>query len=79
MIDTTQKIAALVAERHARMSPEERLQIASQMFETARGIVESSLPEGLSRRNRRLALARRLYQGELPEAALNAFADWTAD
>lgn len=46
------------------------------MFETARAIVESSIPAGLSRRDRRLALARRFYQGELPEAALVAFAEW---
>jgi hypothetical protein len=46
------------------------------MFETARKIVESSLPAGMSRKKRRLAWARRLYQGELPEKALLAFAEW---
>jgi hypothetical protein len=30
----------------------------------------------IARRDRRLANARRLYNEELPEAALNAFADW---
>jgi len=29
-------------------------------------------------RTGRLAFARRLYEGELPEAALQAFAEWTA-
>src|ERR1700677_480038 len=30
----------------------------------------------LTRRERRLAFAKRLYTGELPDAALHAFADW---
>lgn len=46
------------------------------MFDTARAIVESSLPPNLSRRERRLAYARRMYGDELPEAALIAFAEW---
>jgi len=57
------------------MSPEERMKIASEMFDTARKIIDSSLPDTLSRRDRRLAYARRLYNEELPEAALNAFAN----
>jgi hypothetical protein len=49
------------------------------MFDTARAIVESSLSPNLSRRERRLAYARRMYGDELPEAALIAFADWPED
>jgi len=79
MSDTTPKFANLIARRHAEMSPEERMQIASDMFDTARKIVDSSLPDTLSRRDRRLATIRRLYNEELPEAALNAFADWQED
>jgi hypothetical protein len=48
----------------------------SSMFETARAIIESSLPLNLTRRERRLAFAKRLYAGELPDAALLAFAEW---
>lgn len=76
MNDTSPKIAAVVAERHRRMTPEERMEAASAMFDTARIIVESSLPDTLSRKEQRLALARRLYGNELPEAALVAFAEW---
>jgi len=76
MSDTSPKVAALVAQRHRLMSPEERMQIASDMFDAARAIVESSLPPALTRRDERLALARRFYAGELPEAALIAFAEW---
>ncbi len=52
------------------------MKIASSMFETARLIVESSLPPALTGRERRLAFARRMYGDELPEAALQAYADW---
>jgi hypothetical protein len=45
------------------------------MYDTARAIVLSSLPPDLSRRERRLAFARRFYDGELPEAALIAYAE----
>ncbi len=66
----------MVAEHHRRMTPEERIRIASAMFDAARAIVESSLPAHLTRRERRLAYARRMYGNELPQAALIAFADW---
>ena len=51
------------------------MRIASSMFETARAIIESSLPHNLTRRERRLAFAKWLYAGELPDAALLAFAN----
>jgi hypothetical protein len=66
----------MVTERYKLMTPGQRMTIASSMFETARAIIESSLPLTLTRRERRLAFARRLYAGELPDAALLAFADW---
>jgi len=66
MNDTSLEMEAIVAERYRRLSSHERMKIASSMFETARVIVESSLPSGSSRRERRLAFARRLYEGELP-------------
>src|ERR1700677_4527461 len=66
----------MVAERYKLMTPERRMRIASSMFETARAIIESSLPLNLTRRERRLAFAKRLYAGELPDAALLAFAEW---
>ena len=69
----------MVAERHRQMTPEERMRIASAMFDTARAIVESSLPPNLSRREHRLAYARRMYGSELPDAALVAFAEWPED
>lgn len=78
MIDTTREIERMVTERYRLMTSDERMRIASSMFDTARAIVESSLPSNLTRRDRRLAFARRLYAGEMPEAALLAFAEWGA-
>lgn len=75
--DTSPEIEAMVAERYRRMTPDERMRVAASMFETARAIVESSLPTTLVGRERRLAFARRFYGDELPEGALLAFADWT--
>jgi hypothetical protein len=74
--DTPPEFEAMVNERYRRMSPDERVRIAASMYDTARAIVLSSLPPGLSRREKRLAFARRFYEGELPEAALIAYAEW---
>jgi len=76
MNDTSARIEAMIRERYKQMTPDERVRIAASMFETARAIVLSSLPPNLSRREQRLALARRFYAGELPEAALIAYAEW---
>jgi hypothetical protein len=76
MKDTSAKVEAMVRERYRRMTPDERVRIAAPMFETARAIVLSSLPPGLSPTQQRLALAHRLYADELPEAALVAHAAW---
>lgn len=46
--------------------------MAASLYETARTIVDSSLPQDLRREERRLAIARRFYSNELPEAALIA-------
>ena len=76
MNDTSPEMDKMVAERYKLMTPDRRMRIASSMFETARAIIESSLPLNLTRRERRLAFAKRLYAGELPDAALLAFAEW---
>ena len=76
MNDTSPKIAALIRARYEKMTPAERVRIAASMFETARAIVLSSLPKDLTRAQRRLAVARRFYGDELPEAALLAHANW---
>jgi hypothetical protein len=74
MNDTCDAVAQLVTDHHGDMTPEERLHVAASLFESARTIVDSSLPEDLTREERRLAIVRRLYGNELPEAALIAHA-----
>jgi hypothetical protein len=74
--DTSPEMDKMIAERYKLMTPDRRMRIASSMFDTARAIIESSLPLNLTRRERRLAFAKRLYAGELPDAALLAFAEW---
>lgn len=74
MNDTSAAVERLVRERHASMTPEERMRIAASMYETARAIIESSLPEGLTNEQRRYAVVKRLYGDELPEAAFVAHA-----
>jgi hypothetical protein len=74
MNDTTDTVARLVMERHAAMTPAERMQIAASMYDTARAIVETSLPVGLTRAQRRYAVAKRIYGDDLPERALLAYA-----
>lgn len=74
MNDSDDKIQAMVNERHRRMTPGERMRIASDLFDAARAIVESSLPAQLTAGEKRLALIRRFYAGELPESAMRAYA-----
>jgi hypothetical protein len=74
MNDTPAAVERLVNERYTSMTPEERMRIAAWMYETARVIVESSLPDGLTAEQRRYAVVKRLYGDELPEAALIAYA-----
>lgn len=76
MKDTSPEFEAMVNERYRRMTSDERVRIAASMYDTARAIVLSSLPSGLNRREKRLAFAKRFYEGELPEAALIAYAEW---
>ena len=65
MTDTSPAIEAILRERYAAMTGSERALMALQMFETAQQIVLSSLPAGLSERERRRELCRRFYGEEL--------------
>lgn len=74
MNDTSPKIAAIVAARHAAMSVEERVRAAASMYETARAIVEASIPAAVQGAARRYQVLKRFYGDEMPEAALRACA-----
>jgi hypothetical protein len=63
MTDTDPRVAQMVADHDRAMTPSERC-------------LEASLPAGLTERERRFVVARRLYGRELPEAALAAYAEF---
>jgi hypothetical protein len=69
MQDTTPEFRRRVEEGYARMAPEERVRICSEMFDTARALVESSMPEDLDPVERRFMICERFY-GELAARAL---------
>jgi len=78
MIDTTLEMAKRVAGRHAAMTVEERVRAAASMYETARAIVEASIPVGIQGEARRYQVLQRFYGDEVSEAALRACAAWRA-
>jgi hypothetical protein len=78
MNDTSDAIANVALERYRAMTPAECWLAASSLFETARAIIQSSLPNSLTAEQRRLAIVQRLYNEELPEAALIAHANYAS-
>jgi hypothetical protein len=72
--DTSAAVERLVNERYATMRSSERIRIAGSLYGSARAIIESSLPPGLTAEQKRYAVVKRLYGDELPEAALLAHA-----
>jgi hypothetical protein len=62
--DTSPAIEQMVRKKLMALSGEERFIIAAEMFESARAMVEASLPRGLSEIERRQELFRRLYGKE---------------
>jgi len=68
MQDTTPEFRMLVEEAYARLAPEDRVRICAEMFDTARALAESSLPEELDPAERRYRICERLY-GELAARA----------
>jgi hypothetical protein len=69
MQDTTAEFQRRVEERYARLAPEERVRICTEMFDTAVAIAGASLPDGLGPDERRFRLCERLY-GDLAALAL---------
>jgi len=54
--------------RFAALAPAERVRMCAEMFDTARRIVEASLPAGLDPDELRYRICRRFY-GELADRA----------
>jgi hypothetical protein len=68
MNDTTAEFAKRVRQRFLALAPAERVSLCADMFETARALVEASLPPGLDPIERRRRICRRFY-GDLADKA----------
>ena len=68
MQDTTPEFRKLVAQGYARMTPENRVRICTEMFDTACALVEASMPVDLDPVERRFRLCERFY-GDLATRA----------
>ena len=67
MNDTRPEARKIQNELFAKFTGEERVIIASEMFETARKIVLSSLPENLSDKEIKQAVFLRFYRKDFTE------------
>lgn len=61
MQDTTPEFRRLVAARYLQLAPEERVRLCTEMFDSARALVEASLPDGLGEDTRRRLVCERFY------------------
>jgi hypothetical protein len=69
MRDTTPEFQRMVDAAYAGLTPAERVRICVEMFESARALVEASLPAGLAPDERRFRLCER-FCGDLATRAL---------
>lgn len=68
MDDTTPEFRHLMRERFRALAPAERVAMCAAMFDTARALVEASLPADLDPQERRYRICRRFY-GRLADFA----------
>jgi len=59
--DTTPEFRKRVEEGYARMSPEDRVRICTEMFDTAFALAAASIPADLDPAERRFKLCERFY------------------
>ncbi len=64
MIDTTTKAEKIQSELFDKMTGDERMKIASDMFDTARTLVLASLDKNLNDKEKRKALFLRFYEND---------------
>ena len=64
MRDTTPEFQQFVDAQYQRLSPGERVRLCTEMFDTARILIESSLPANLSAYERKRRITERFYGPE---------------
>ena len=67
MIDTTTEAEKIQSELFDKMTGDERMKIASDMFDTARTLVLASLDKNLNDKEKRKALFLRFYGNDFSE------------
>lgn len=76
MTDTSPEFEKFYREKIMSLTSDERIRIGLSMNETARKIVWSSIPEGLSEEERKIKYFLRLYGSDFPEEELNKIIEW---
>ncbi|MBK6608402.1 MAG: hypothetical protein IPG24_23700 [Leptospiraceae bacterium] len=71
MNDTSPEIEKMLREKYMSLSGFERVQIGSSMFESAKKIVEYSLPKDLSELEKKIQMFLRFYGHEFSETEKN--------
>lgn len=71
MNDTSPEIEKMLREKYMSLSGFERVQIGSSMFESAKKIVEYSLPKDLSQLEKKIQMFLRFYGHEFSETEKN--------
>lgn len=64
MRDTTPEFQQFVDQQYRQCTPGERLRLCTEMFDAARSLVESTLPQGLSEHERKRRITERFYGTE---------------
>ena len=70
MRDTTPEFERFVRERYQQLTPAMRVRLCTEMFDAARRLVESSLPQGLDERERKRRVTERMYGREFADRVL---------
>lgn len=68
MQDTTLEFRKMVEDGYASMTPEERVRVCTEMFDTARALADASIPTDLDPAERRFRICQRFY-GDLAARA----------
>lgn len=64
MRDTSSEFQEFVDDQYRRLTPGERVNLCTEMFDAARSLVESALPRDLSEYERKRRITERFYGSE---------------
>jgi hypothetical protein len=70
MTDTSPEFAQFYFDKIMSLSPKERLRMGSSLYDTAREIVLSSLPENMSETEKKVQLFLRFYENDFTKEQL---------